>query len=807
MTNLKKAKEILEHLKTYDKKALSRVSGLSETFQTLLEDHVPDGILEDIKYLDSLSPEKKKAFIEYLYKAVDEILKKKQIKKQPSAEKKETFKKTLPKSYFKNLSIKELKLLKPIEKRAFKKVGIENVEQALFFPPKKYEDKRLKKLAKVSDGEYGLFEVEVVEIKKINRGKLKTLVVLKQGNHFLNAFFVHDKPFLFSFFRKGKKVLIYGKVNVYGKEKSIIQPEIFTGFDKTIHDRILPVYSLRGDKEVKTTSQTINHLRRGIHKILEKYVSYYSEYLPEEIRTRYKLPDIHTALKNFHFPPYKENIDLLNDFETRYQLRLIFDELFILELAQSYRKKKLQQNPAPEIKTPEDFIPNFEKELPFFLTNAQKRAIKDILEDISKPVPMNRMVQGDVGSGKTMVAIAASYAVALNKKQTAVMAPTEILAQQHYKNFKNILEKKGVNVVLLTGSLSAKEKREVYRQIESGEADVVVGTHALIQDELKFKNLALVIVDEQHRFGVVQRKALIEKSHKVPHVLVMTATPIPRTLTLAIFGDLDVSIIDELPAGRKPVKTILLFDDEREGMYKKIRQELEKGRQVFVVYPLIEESEKIDLKSAEEGFKQWQEAFPDKKVVLLHGKMSQEEKDRIMNDFKEKKADILVSTTVIEVGVDVPNASVMVIEEAHRFGLSQIHQLRGRVGRGQYEGFCFLVVPAKLKKKQEDNEAEKRRIQTIERLKILVRTNNGFEIAEEDLKIRGSGDIIGTAQSGRFNLQIADLERPKDRVILEYAKKEADELIEKDPELKNYPLLKEMIFDKYAHKLDLVNIA
>ncbi len=806
MTNLRKAKEILSHLKRYDKNALSRVSGLSETFKTLLEGHIPDGILEDVEYIDDLSPEKKRAFIDYLYKAVDEILKKKE-KKVEESEKKDKVLKKLPRSYFKNLTIKELKLLKPIEKRAFKKVEIQNVEEAFFFPPKKYEDKRLKKLAKVKDGEYGLFEVEVVEIKKINRGKLKTQVALKQGNQFVNAFFVHDKPFLFTFFRKGKKVLIYGKVNVYGKEKSIIQPELFTGFDKTIHDRILPVYSLRGDASVKTTSQTINHLRRGIFKILEKYLSYYPDYIPEYLLEKYKLPTLYQALKNFHFPPNNENIDILNDFEARYQLRLIFDELFILELAQAFRKKKIKQNPAEEIKVPDDFIENFEKELPFSLTNAQKRAIKDILEDISKPVPMNRMVQGDVGSGKTMVAIAASYAVALNKKQTAVMAPTEILAQQHYKNFKSILEKKGINVVLLTGSLSSKEKKEVYKKIENGEADVVVGTHALIQDELRFKDLALVIVDEQHRFGVVQRKALIEKSKKVPHVLVMTATPIPRTLTLALFGDLDVSIINELPAGRKPVKTVLLYDDEREGMYKKIKEELEKGRQAFVVYPLIEESEKIDLKSAEEGFKQWQEAFPDKKIVLLHGKMPQEEKDKIMNDFQEGKYHILVSTTVIEVGVDVPNASVMVIEEAHRFGLSQIHQLRGRVGRGQYEGFCFLVIPSKLKKKQEDNEVEKRRLQTIERLKILVKTNDGFKIAEEDLKIRGGGDIIGTAQSGHFGFKIADLERLKDRLILEYAKKEAENLIEKDPDLKQYPELKEIIFEKYAHKLDLVNIA
>ncbi len=805
MTNLKKAKNILENLKRYDKKALSRVSGLSDTLFFLLKEDIPEGVLEDVKLFDTLTPEKKRGFIEYLLKVIDETLKKKEKKKPVKGEK--IFEKDLPRSYFKNLSIKELKFLKPVEKKAFKKVGLENVENVFFFSPRKYEDKRLKKLSNISDGEYGLFELEVIEAKKINRGKLKTQIILKQGNQILNAYFVHDKPFLFAFFRKGKKVFLYGKVNIFGKEKSIIQPEIYRDIDTILHNRILPVYSLRGDKEVKTSSQTINHLRRGIFKILEKYLRYYPEYMPADILERYKLPDIKEAIKNFHFPPYQENIDLLNDFEARYQLRLIFDELFVLELAQSYRKRKLQENPAPVIQIDKNFIERFQKLLPFQLTNAQKRAIEDIFRDISKPVPMNRMVQGDVGSGKTIVAVAASYAVALDGKQTAVMAPTEILAQQHFNNFKKILEKEGINVVLLTGSLSQKEKKEIYKQIETGKAHIVIGTHALIQDELRFKDLSLVIVDEQHRFGVIQRKALIEKSHKVPHVLVMTATPIPRTLTLAIFGDLDVSIINELPAGRKPVKTILLFDDEREGMYKKIRQELEKGRQVFVVYPLIEESEKTDLKSAEEGFNHWKKVFPDKKVVLLHGKMSQEEKDSIMNDFKERKADILVSTTVIEVGVDVPNASVMVIEEAHRFGVSQIHQLRGRVGRGQYEGYCFLVIPSKFKEKQEDTEKEKRRIQTIERLKILVRTNNGFEIAEEDLKIRGSGDIIGTAQSGKFNLQIADLERPKDRIILEYAKKEADRIIDEDPDLKNYPLLKEIMFDKYAHRLDLVNIA
>jgi len=477
-----------------------------------------------------------------------------------------------------------------------------------------------------------------------------------------------------------------------------------------------------------------------------------------------------------------------------------------LQPAQMYRKNLLKSDPAERITVSEGFIDEFESKLPFELTEDQRKAIKEILSDISKTVPMNRLVQGDVGSGKTVVAAASVIAVALDNKQTAVMAPTEILAAQHYRTFKDILKNFGITPYLLTGSIPQKDKKKIYRLIQSGEAKVVIGTHALIQDELKFKNLSLVVVDEQHRFGVIQRKALIEKSHKVPHTLIMTATPIPRTMQIASFGDLDISTIKQLPKGRKPVETVLIYDDEKKILYRKVSQEIEKGRQVFVVYPLIEESEKIDLKSAEEGYEQWKKAFPDKKILLLHGKMPQEEKDRIMESFRKGEADILVSTTVIEVGVDIPNASVMVIEEAHRFGLSQIHQLRGRIGRGQYEGYCYLVLPSRFKRKLENRDEEKRRVQTVERLKILVKTNDGFRIAEEDLKIRGGGDIAGTAQSGRLNIGIADLSRDLDRKILQIAKDEAQKLIEKDPYLRHHTVLKEIVFERYADRFDLVNV-
>ena len=813
MKNLKKSKNLLLNVKDYDDIKLSRVKDLGITLFDLLKDYLPVGLLEDIKDIDNLSNHKKRAFIDYLIKVVEEtensFTKYSQSSIKNKKEEKKIKTEQLDRNYFKRLSLDDLKILKPIEKRAFKKIGLDNVENALYNFPRKYEDRRIKSISKVRNEEKGTFIATVDSAKKVNKGRLKTEIVLKEGKSQLYVYFVHDKPFLFNFFKKGKKVKIFGKVTIFNGKKSIVQPEIFkiSDNDNINTERIVPVYSLKGDSSIKITSQTMNHLRRGMYKIVEKYAPFYPEILPEYILEKYKLPEVKTALKNIHFPDNKEDIKKLEDFDTRYQKRFIFEELFLLQLAQFYRKYLFKRFPSVKIEVEDDFIENFEKHLPFKLTNAQKRTIKEILNDMNKTVPMNRMVQGDVGSGKTVVAAAAALAAVKNGKQVAVMAPTEILAQQHYNSFKNFLENFGVNVVLLTGSIPQKEKNKIYKELEEGKAEVVIGTHALIQEKVKFKNLALVIVDEQHRFGVEQRKALTEKANIMLHTLVMTATPIPRTLTLTYFADLDVSKLDELPAGRKPVETVLLFDDERKILYKKIEEELKKGRQVFVVYPLIEESEKMDLKSAEEGFKHWQEAFPDRKVLLLHGKMKQEEKDRIMNEFKEGKADILVSTTVIEVGVDIPNASVMVIEEAHRFGLSQIHQLRGRIGRGEHKSYCFLIAPSSLRKPSPKPDEESRRRKTLERLKIIVKTSDGFKIAEEDWKLRGGGDIGGTAQSGKFNFRIADFQRPKDEIILKYAKLEAENLIKEDPDLENYPELKNLLFDRYGDRFDLFNVA
>ncbi|RUM60673.1 MAG: DNA helicase RecG [Persephonella sp.] len=799
MGSIKKAKEIIQKVLKYDNNLLERTKGLSIVLVELLKDFIPKGIIDDIKSLDSLNVNKKRAFLDYLLKVINEVEKKKNY----SDEKKnnQDLGKTLDRKAFKNFLVKDLKILKPIEKRALKRVNIIDIEDVFFFPPKRYEDKRLKKLAKVKDGEQGLFKVKVEGIKEINKGKLKTVVILKQGNLKLKAFFVHNKPFLYTFFRKGKEVYIYGKINKYGKDLSIIQPEIYKDLDSIVLDRIVPVYSLRGDTSVKLSSQTINHLRRAIYKILKGYLKYYPDYIPTEILSKYNYPSIKLAIKNLHFPDESLDIDELNMFETIYQERLIFDELFILELAQGYRKNLIKQEPAERINIKENFIEEVEKHLSFRLTEDQKKALKDIFNDLSQTKPMNRLIQGDVGSGKTVVAIISALAVALDGKQVAVMAPTEILANQHFMNFQKITSKFGIDSYLLTGSMSKKDKKKIYSMMESGEAKIVIGTHALIQDEVRFKNLSLVIVDEQHRFGVIQRKALIEKSHKIPHTLIMTATPIPRTLQIANFGDLDVSIIKQMPKGRKPVETLIFFSDERKKIESIVREELEKGRQAYIVYPLIEKSESLDLKSAEEGYKKWKEAFPDKNVALLHGKMSQEEKDKIMEAFRRGIYHILVSTTVIEVGVDVPNATVMVIEDAYRFGLSQIHQLRGRVGRGQYEGKCLLVIPDRYKNPKTPEEKN-----VLDRLKILVRVRDGFRIAEEDLRLRGGGDIVGTAQSGRINLGIADLNRPLDRLVLEKAKEEADRLLEKDPFLDKHPKLKELVFEKYGNKFELVNV-
>ncbi len=475
--------------------------------------------------------------------------------------------------------------------------------------------------------------------------------------------------------------------------------------------------------------------------------------------------DIADALRNIHFPESQAALDAARN-------RLVFEELFLLQLALAMRKREMEAPGAGiQFTIPDNFDEELRQVLPFELTGAQKRVVREIAADMARPVCMNRLLQGDVGSGKTAVAVAAMLIAVRNGYQAALMAPTEILAEQHYLGITKYLANLGIlgiSVDLLTGSLRSKHRREVTERIASGEAQIVIGTHALIQEGVEFRRLGLVIVDEQHRFGVLQRAKLMEKGLN-PDILVMTATPIPRTLTLTVYGDLDVSIIDELPPGRKPVRTHWKQHVERRKVYNALRALIDQGRQAYVVCPLIEESEKLQARAATElaDFLAG-EMFPERRVGLLHGQMKTDEKDQVMSAFRAGEIDILVSTTVIEVGVDVANATTMVIEDADRFGLAQLHQLRGRVGRGQEQSYCVLICEGS----SEDS---------IKRMQVMSSTNDGFVIAEEDLRIRGPGEFYGTRQSGLAGLKIADIFR--DIPILEAARKEAFDVVQKDPNL------------------------
>ena len=473
------------------------------------------------------------------------------------------------------------------------------------------------------------------------------------------------------------------------------------------------------------------------------------------------------AMRNIHFP--ESNVLL-----AKAQMRLKFDELFYIQLhillTARMRQQKLKGLPCPMVG--ELFHTFYRFHLPFELTNAQKRVVREIRADMGSGRQMNRLLQGDVGSGKTLVAMLVMLIAVDNRYQACIMAPTEILAQQHYATIANMLSEMNIRIALLTGSTKKKERDNILPAIADGDIQLVVGTHALIEESVVFASLGLAIIDEQHRFGVVQRSKLWMKNAIAPHVLVMTATPIPRTLAMTLYGDLDVSVIDELPPGRKPVKTVHRFDNKRAELFAFLRDEIGKGRQVYVVYPLIEESEKVDFKNLEEGYKIFREVFPEYSVCMVHGKMKPQEKEDAMQQFASGQAQILVATTVIEVGVNVPNASVMVIESAERFGLSQLHQLRGRVGRGAEQSYCILVSSYKL-----SNETRKR-------LDIMVSSNDGFKIAEADLQLRGHGDLEGTQQSGYgLFLKIASL--ATDGQILQYARNMAENVLDNDPQLES----------------------
>ena len=587
----------------------------------------------------------------------------------------------------------------------------------------------------------------------------------------------------------GSMFVFFGKPQVFGKRLNIVHPEV----DNPPSNTDIPgnVGTLTGvytsTEKLKNSGITGKVMNRLQAAALNACLQEIEETLPEYILREKDLVPLRFALRNIHFPQDSEAL-------AKASYRLKFEELFFLQLS-LLKQKYIRSRSEVGIKMPkvgEAFNALYRK-LPFDLTGAQKRVIKEIRADLTSGHQMNRLLQGDVGSGKTMVAVLSCLIAYGNGFQSCIMAPTEVLSQQHYANVSRYLEGTGVRCALLTGSSTAKERREIHAGLEDGSIAVIIGTHALIEDDVRFRALGLAIIDEQHRFGVDQRSKLWAKGPGVPpHVLVMTARPIPRTLAMTLYGDLDVSVIDELPPGRKPVQTMLIGQGKRRALYKFMRDEIAKGRQIFVVYPLIFESEKMDLKNLEAGYEDIVKAFPlpDYKVAIVHGQQTSEVKNFNMSAFAAGRADILVSTTVIEVGVDVPNASVMVIESAQRFGLSQLHQLRGRVGRGSEKSFCILVKDEKVSKESQ------------RRLDLMCATENGFELAEEDMKMRGPGDLEGTQQSGLpITLNIASLAR--DGILLSDARVYAEHILEADPFLsspKNLPLARELQKDKYDIK-------
>lgn len=570
--------------------------------------------------------------------------------------------------------------------------------------------------------------------------------------------------------QKGREYMLFGQPKEFNHTYSISHPELEIVKPDDDPDGKTGLYGMYSTTEkMKRMGMNSKSIQRIVLSYLQRNPQPFAETLPAYIVDQLGLMSYNQAIRQIHFPASVENL-------RKAQYRLKFEELFYLQLylIRSF-KMRHQANRGFSFERIGSIFNSFYQQLPFELTGAQKRVLREIRNDVGSGQQMNRLLQGDVGSGKTMVATLTMLMALDNGFQATLMAPTEILATQHYEGLKPQLEQAGITVALLTGSTTKKRRTEIHEKLQSGELQILIGTHALIEPDVKFKNLGMVVIDEQHRFGVEQRSKLWTKNSRPPHVLVMTATPIPRTLAMTVYGDLDVSVIDELPPGRKPITTLHRWDNQRQSLNHGIRAELAKGRQAYVVYPLVAENEKLDLRAVEQGFLDMQAAFgPEYRVAMVHGKMKSKDKDAAMGRFARNEAQILVATTVIEVGVNVPNASVMIIEGAERFGLSQLHQLRGRVGRGAEQSFCILVTNNKL-----SNE-------TRQRIEVMCRTTDGFEIAEADLRLRGPGDLEGTQQSGlAFDLKVASL--AKDGQILETARNWAKEIIERDPMLEAQP--------------------
>lgn len=669
-----------------------------------------------------------------------------------------------------DLSTRDIKYLQGVgpQRAAIlnKELNIYSFRDLLYYFPYKYVDRSRLYYIHEIDGNMPYIQLkgQVLSFETIGEGRQRRLVGhFSDGTGVVDLVWFQGLKFVMGRYKAHEEYIVFGKPTVFNGRINIAHPDIDPAEELTLSSMGLQPYYNTTEKMKRSNlnSHALEKLMKNLFGALQKDII--EETLSPQLVAQHRLMSLADALYNIHFP---QNPDLLR----KAQYRLKFEELFYVQL-NILRYTKERRNKFRGLvfgRVGEIFNTFYSQNLPFQLTGAQKRVIKEMRRDMGSGRQMNRLLQGDVGSGKTLVALMTMLIALDNGYQACMMAPTEILATQHYETICRFLAGMNVRVELLTGNVKGKRRETILKDLVTGDVQILIGTHAVIEDTVNFSSLGLVVIDEQHRFGVAQRAKLWAKNTCPPHVLVMTATPIPRTLAMTLYGDLDVSVIDELPPGRKPIQTIHQFDNRRASMYAFIRKQIQEGRQAYIVYPLIQESEKMDIKNLEDGYMHICEEFPEYKVSKVHGKMKPAEKDEEMQRFLANETQIMVATTVIEVGVNVPNASVMVIENAERFGLSQLHQLRGRVGRGADQSYCILVTGYKLTE------------ETRKRIEIMVQTNDGFEIAEADLKLRGPGDLEGTQQSGvAFDLKIADIAR--DGQLLQYVREIAERLLDADP--------------------------
>lgn len=692
--------------------------------------------------------------------------------------------------------VRFLKGVGPRRAGELERFGIETVEDVLYHLPFRYEDRRhVTPIRALTVGQTATVVGELVSLEDRYVGRAQRRVlqgVLRDASGSLALVWFQQIPFFKSRLRVGERYRVYGRVEgAYRFTLQMAHPDMEPEVEgDTNESRVLPIYQKPGRMAVAT-------MRRIVQEAVKDFASYLPSVLPQDVVREMGVLDLATAMRQLHLPDNSSDVEALNLCRSPAHRSLVFDELFFLQLGMQLRRRSVEREASLILEDRGALTGEFLRRLPFSLTRAQKRVIDEIVRDFGRGHPMHRLVQGDVGSGKTVVALYAALVAVAHGAQCAFMAPTELLAEQHYRTIARFTEGLPVAVALLTGAVRRSEREALLEGIAQGRIQLVVGTHALIQEGVRFANLALGVIDEQHRFGVLQRAALRQlgcRAGTSPHILLMTATPIPRTLTMTLYGDLDVSILDELPPGRKTVQTLLRGENDRAEVYRLVKQELDRGRQAYIVYPLVEGSEDLDVRDATSMAQELARTVFDKyRVALVHGRMKPAEKDAVMRRFQSGEVQLLVSTTVIEVGIDVPNATVMVVEHAERFGLSQLHQLRGRVGRGADESYCILL-------------ASYRRGDDTERRLQAMKITDGFQIAEIDLELRGPGELLGTRQAGIPDFRVANIVR--DRAVLEQARIAAQEWLRRDPELASpeSQLLRLVLKHRWAHRLELAQV-